>query len=238
MDSNSGYSREANDEDIYRIIDDFTDAANRCVAAGFDGIELHGAHGYLISQFLGEKTNIRKDNWGGDFKRRSRFLLEIFRSIKNVVPESFIVGVRISPEIESMGIDLDDSINLCSTLTDEGVDFIHLSCWNAFKGSVFYKDDPKTLTEWFVTSLNNLPPIISTGKVWNHKDAQNLLNQGADLIGIGRAAIGYPDWAKQVKNSDYDPAKPPFSVEQLKEAMLSDVFIEYMRNWEGFVCDQ
>jgi len=89
-----------------------------------------------------------------------------------------------------------------------------------------------------VTSLNNLPPIISTGKVWSHKDAQNLLNQGADLIGIGRAAIGYPDWARQVKNIYYDPAKPPFSVDQLREAMLSDVFIEYMRNWEGFVSDQ
>jgi 2,4-dienoyl-CoA reductase-like NADH-dependent reductase (Old Yellow Enzyme family) len=236
--SNSGYSREANEEDIYRIIDDFADAANRCVAAGFDGVELHGAHGYLISQFLGEKTNTRKDNWGGDFKRRSRFLLEIFRSIKNIVPESFIVGVRISPEIESMGINLDDSINLFSTLTNEGIDFIHLSCWNAFKGSVSYRDDSKTLTEWFVTSLNNLPPIISTGKVWSHKDAQNLLNQGADLIGIGRAAIGYPDWARQVKNIYYDPAKPPFSVDQLREAMLSDVFIEYMRNWEGFVSDQ
>ena len=234
----SGYSREACESDIYRIIDDFTNAASRCANAGFDGVELHGAHGYLISQFLGTKSNSRKDNWGGDLKRRSRFLSEIFRSIKNVVPESFIVGVRISPEIESMGIKLDDSIKLCSILTDEGIDFIHLSCWNAFKGPISSKNDSKTITEWFVSSLNSLPPMISTGKVWSHKDAQNLLSQGADLIGIGRAAIGYPDWAKKVKNSHYDPAKPPFSVSQLKEAMLSDVFIEYMRNWEGFVCDQ
>ena len=234
----SGYSREACEKDIFRIIDDFANAANRCAAAGFDGVELHGAHGYLISQFLGTKTNFRKDNWGGDLKQRSRFLLEIFRSIKNVVPESFIVGVRISPEIERMGINLDDSINLCSILSDEGIDFIHLSCWNAFKGSISHKNDTKTLTEWFVTSLNNLPPVISTGKVWSHKDAQHLLNQGADLIGVGRAAIGHPDWARQVKNINYDPAKPPFSVDQLKEAMLSDVFIDYMRNWEGFVCEK
>ena len=89
-----------------------------------------------------------------------------------------------------------------------------------------------------MTSLNNLPPVISTGKVWSHKDAQHLLNQGADLIGVGRAAIGHPDWARQMKNINYDPAKPPFSVNQLKKAMLSDVFIDYMRNWEGFVCEK
>ena len=73
-----------------------------------------------------------------------------------------------------------------------------------------------------------MPPVISTGKVWSHKDAQHLLNQGADLIGVGRAAIGHPDWARQMKNINYDPAKPPFSVNQLKKAMLSDVFIDYM----------
>ena len=233
----SGYSLEACEADIYRIIDDFTSAANRCANAGFDGVELHAAHGYLISQFLGTKTNTRKDKWGGDLTQRSRFLLEIFRSIKNVLPESFIIGVRISPEIERIGIVLDDSIKLCSILTDEGIDFIHLSCWNAFKGSISYRNNSKTLTEWFSTSLNNPPPIISTGKVWSHKDAQHLLNQGADLIGVGRAAIGHPDWAIQVKNPNYDPAKPPFSVTELRKAMLSEVFIDYMRNWEGFVCD-
>ena len=68
---------------------------------------MHAAHGYLISQFLGTKTNTRKDKWGGDLTQRSRFLLEIFRSIKNVLPESFIIGVRISPEIERIGIALD-----------------------------------------------------------------------------------------------------------------------------------
>ena len=236
--SKSGYSLEAKEKDIKRIVEDFTKAANRCVAAGFDGVELHGAHGYLISQFLGKKTNTRQDMWGGDLKGRSRFLLEIFRSIKDLVPDSFIVGVRISPEIERIGINLDDSINLCSILTDEGIDFIHLSCWNAFKGSISHKNNSKTLTEWFVTTLNSLPPIISTGKVWSHNDAQHLLNQGADLIGVGRVAIGHPDWARKVENINYDPAKPPFTVNQLKEAMLSDVFIDYMRNWEGFVCEK
>ena len=235
--SESGYARSASDEDIDRIIDDFTSAAVRCVQAGFDGIELHGAHGYLISQFLGTKTNMRIDKWGGNLKNRSRLLIEIFRSIKNNVPDSFIVGVRISPEIKSMGIGLDESIPLAADLRDEGVDYIHLSCWDSFGNSIAYPDDPKTLTEWFVESCEELPPIISTGSVWSSLDAQNLMRQGADLIGVGRVGIAHPDWATHLSNTDYDPARPPFTVSQLREAQLGDVFIDYMRKWEGFVAD-
>jgi 2,4-dienoyl-CoA reductase-like NADH-dependent reductase (Old Yellow Enzyme family) len=235
--SESGFARPASEEDIDRIIDDFTSAAVRCVQAGFDGIELHGAHGYLISQFLGTKTNMRKDQWGGDRKNRERFLIKIFQAIKNNVPDSFIVGVRISPEINKIGIGLDDSILLAGDLRDEGVDYIHLSCWDSFGHSRDYPDDPKTLTEWFVQSCDDLPPIISTGGVWSSVDAQNLMRQGADLIGVGRVGIAYPDWANHLSNADYDPDRPPFTVAQLSEAQLSDVFIDYMRKWEGFVAD-
>ena len=98
--SNTGKSIEATIEDIDKIINDFTKAAIRCSESGFDGIELHGAHGYLLSQFLGTKTNLRHDQWGGDIKARSKLIVEIYKSIKNNVPESFIVGVRISPEID------------------------------------------------------------------------------------------------------------------------------------------
>ena len=98
--SDSGFTRPASTKRIKKIINDFTLAAVRCEKSGFDGIELHGAHGYLISQFLGTKTNYRDDEWGGDIEGRSKFLIEIYRSIKERVTESFLVGVRISPEID------------------------------------------------------------------------------------------------------------------------------------------
>ena len=235
--SESGFSRSASGKDIERIIQDFTSAAVRCVNSGFDGIELHGAHGYLISQFLGTKTNMRTDEWGGGLKGRSRFLIEIYRSIKENVPDPFIVGARISPEISNMGINLDDSINLACSLRDEGVDFIHLSCWDVFANSKEYPDDPRTLTEWFTRSINNLPPIISTGSVWSTADAQNLMNQGADLIGVARVGIPHPEWAENLSQENYNPPRAPFTAEQLREADLSDVFIDYMREWKGFVRD-
>jgi len=233
--SKSGFTRSASEKDIKRIIDNFTAAAVRCVKAGFDGIELHGAHGYLISQFLGIKTNMRKDEWGGDLKNRSRFLIEIYRSIKEEVPDSFIVGVRISPEISDLGINLTDSINLAGFLRDEGIDYLHISCWDAFAKSKEYPDDPRRLTEWFSQSLDDLPPIISTGSVWSRSDAQELMNQGADLIGVARVGIPYPDWAKKLCQENYNPPRAPFTVKHLREAGLSDVFINYMRKWDGFV---
>jgi 2,4-dienoyl-CoA reductase-like NADH-dependent reductase (Old Yellow Enzyme family) len=233
--SKSGFTRPASEKDIKRLINNFTEAAVRCVQAGFDGIELHGAHGYLISQFLGTKTNMRKDEWGGDLKNRSRFLIEIYSSIKENVPDSFIVGVRISPEISDMGINLDDSISLAGFLRDEGIDYLHISCWDVFAKSKEYPDDPRRLTEWFTQNLDDLPPIISTGSVWSRLDAQDLMNQGADLIGVARVGIPYPSWPKKLFQKNYNPPRAPFTVKHLREAGLSDVFINYMQKWDGFV---
>ena len=235
--ADSGFAREASGKDIERVIYDFTSAAVRCSNAGFDGVELHGAHGYLISQFLGTKTNTRSDKWGGTLEKRSRFLVEIFNSIRNNVPDSFMIGVRISPELKGAGIGLDDSLKLGQSLSDLGIDYLHISCWDAFKRSQTYPEDARTLTEWFSAYKDKLAPIISTGKVWSTKDAQALLNQGADLIGVARAGIGHPDWPKGMHDLNYDPQVPPFTTAQLKKAQLSVKFIDYMRNWEGFVAD-
>ena len=235
--SKSGFSKQASEKEIIRIISDFKDAAHRCHNAGFDGVEIHGAHGYLITQFLGTKTNLRSDRWGGDLNNRSRLLIEILKTIRDELPENFIVGVRISPEIKTMGIRLDDSIELAKKISDKGIDFIHISCWDVFKRSIEYPNINKTLTEWLTESCENLPTVISTGGVWSKENADGLLKQGADLVGVARVGIGYPDWAKEVMKERYDPKKPPFTSKQLKEAQLSDVFIDYMRKWDGFVAD-
>ncbi len=231
----SGKSKKASESDIRKIINDFTISAIRCYNAGFDGIELHGAHGYLISQFLGKKTNLRNDDWGGELANRSRLLVQILKSIRNNVPESFIIGVRISPEIESLGIELSDSIDLVEILSKESVDFIHLSCWDVFSKSNSIANNQKTFTEIITSSYKKLPTIISTGNVWSSKDAQNLLKQGADLVGVGRVAIGHPNWAKNVSDIDYKPKRPPFSVDELENAKLNETFISYMRNWNKFI---
>ena len=236
--SKTGKCQKASKDDINKIIKDFTEAAIRCSKSGFDGIELHGAHGYLLSQFLGNNTNLRNDEWGGDIKGRSKLIIEIFKSIKNNVPESFIVGIRISPEIETIGINLKDTIDLIAILKDLGFDFIHISCWDAFASPVTFLDTDKTLTEIIVESYTDLPTIISTGAVWSGLDAQKLLNQGADLVGVARAGIGHPDWGRMACDISYNPQKPPYTREYLRDKKLSDVFIDYMSHWKDFVVEK
>ena len=90
----------------------------------------------------------------------------------------------------------------------------------------------------FTHSISNLPTIISTGGIWSTKDANNVIRQGADLIGVGRAAIPYPDWGANLNYEKYDPPKMPFNKKQLLKAGLSDIFIDYMRNWKGFIKDE
>ena len=233
--SKTGKSRQATIDDIDKIIEDFTESAIRCSDAGFDGIELHGAHGYLLSQFLGTKTNLRDDQWGGDIEGRSKLIIEIYKSIKNNVPESFIVGIRLSPEIDSIGIVLEDTIDLIGIIKKLELDFIHISCWDAFVPPVTYFDTKKTLTEIITESYSDLPTIISTGGVWSGLDAQNLLNQGADLVGVARVGIGHPNWAKMASDIKYNPKKPPYSREYLKKMKLSNPFIDYMSHWKNFV---
>jgi 2,4-dienoyl-CoA reductase-like NADH-dependent reductase (Old Yellow Enzyme family) len=231
--SATGYTRSMTEPEIWRVINDFAEAARRAADAGFDGIELHGAHGYLICQFLSTVHNTRRDAWGGSLENRARFLFEILRAVKKSVPSDFIIGVRISPEHE--GVKLEDSLRLASMLTAAGIDFLHLSCWDSFKGARSKQHDQRTLTEWFTTTIPNLPPIITAGNVWTTDDAQRVMGMGADFVAVARSAIGNPDWANGLGDPDYRVLRPPYTPSHLRKCGLNDTFIHYMRNWQGFV---
>ena len=233
-DSDSGNTRELEDAEVSALVEAFADAAARCEKAGFDGIEIHGAHGYLICQFLGTGTNRRTDRWGGSLSNRARFLMKIIERVRDKTGESFLLGVRISPEYRKIGLTLEDSLDLTDMLAESGIDFLHISCWDCFVPSA-HSDDPRMLTEIFAERLARRLPLISCGSVWSTAQAQAVMEQGADFVAVARSAIGHADWASHLGDADYDPQHPPFTPEYLESQGLSPKFVEYMRAWQGFV---
>ena len=231
---NGVHTRALSHQEILEMIQSFTDAALRCEKAGFDGVELHGAHSYLICQFLGNITNRRDDEWGGNLEGRSKFLREIITSIRRATKPEFLIVVRISPIIEKAGINLEDSLNLATALSEMEIDMLHISCWDVFQ-EIDDENTSKSLTKRFHEAVPSNMPLISTGAVWTSKDAEYVLDEGADLVGVARVGIAHPDWPTYLGDISYSPARPPFSEEHLIEVDLSPAFVDYMRGWKGFV---
>lgn len=229
--------RAATVADIERTIGAFADAARRCADAGFDGVEIHGAHGYLVSQFLGTVTNTRDDEWGGPLENRARFVRRIVAAVRDATPERFLVGVRFSPEIEQQGIVLDDALTVARRLVDDGVDFLHVSNWDSFRPPAAYPDSEKPLTTWTREAVGPDVPLIATGGVWTPAQADEVMAHGADLVGLARAAIGNAAWPRDAATSGWEPARPPYTPDHLHDAALSEKMVDYMRLWPGFVTD-
>ncbi|MEO0652825.1 MAG: NADH:flavin oxidoreductase [Planctomycetota bacterium] len=229
--------RAASQADIERTIAAFAAAAARCARAGFGGVELHGAHGYLISQFLGTVTNTRTDDWGGALLGRARFLRAIVSAVRAAVPESFLIGVRLSPEIAQLGVVLEDTLQVARWLVDDGVDFLHVSNWDSFKPPEAHPDSDRALTQWFRDGVGPNVPVIATGGVWSPAQADEVLSHGADLVGLARAAIGHPRWPIQASDSAWAPARPPYTAEHLRACALGEAFVDYMRRWPDFVVE-
>jgi 2,4-dienoyl-CoA reductase-like NADH-dependent reductase (Old Yellow Enzyme family) len=227
--------RAATLEDIETTITAFAEAAQRCARAGFDGVELHGAHGYLLGQFLGCVSNTRDDAWGGSLENRARFVRRVFAATREATPGSFVVGIRLSPEVADQGVALDDALTVSRWLAEDGVDFVHASHWDSFAPPAAHPGSTKPLTTWFREALGPDVPLIATGSIWTPAQADEVLSQGADLIGLARAAIGNPAWPQDAARPGWEPARPPHTPAHLAAAALSPTFIDYMRRWPDFV---
>lgn len=229
--------RAATEEDLARIVAQFVAAAERCRRAGFAGVELHGAHGYLLAQFLSAVQNQRGDAWGGALERRARLMLDTLRAVRAAVPASFVVGVRISPENygQSVGLDLDENLALAGWLADAGIDYLSLSLWDAARMTTKRPDaHPIPL---FRAALPRDVPLVIAGKVWTRADAERALERGADAVALGRAAILNPDWPRRCDDPSWEPTRPPVTTAALRALDLDATFATYMRRWKGFVQD-
>lgn len=226
--------RAATEQDIARVIADFAASAKRAQRAGFDGVEIHGAHGYLLTQFISAATNTRDDAWGGSLENRARLVRDVLRAARAATGAAFTIGVRLSLEHggHATGLDLDESIQIARWLAGDGADFIHASLWRAEQTSRKYPDKhPIALLR---PALPGEVPVIACGNIWTHADAMAAMERGADMIAIARAAIINPDWPKLVKPG-WEPRRPPLSPTELSELSVSPIFVEYLRRFKNLV---
>jgi len=228
-------ARAASEQDILEVIEDFARAAERAYAAKMDGIEIHGAHGYLFSQYPSATENHRVDQWGGSYENRARLLRLVVRAVRSRVPANFIVGVRISPEDggNARGIDLDESLQLARWLTDDGIDFLHLSLWDSFKMTT--KRPTEHALDLFRRVVPTDLPLFAAGQIWDRNGAQAVLDLGADVVALGRSGILNPNWPKQIANTAWEPKRLPVTPQYLSEVGLTPVFINRLRIRPGFL---
>lgn len=123
-----GTPRALREDEILDIIQRFATSAQVCEQAGFEGVQLHGAHGYLISQFLSPLTNKRQDQWGGSIENRMRFLLEVYAAVRKATSENFIISVKLnSADFQRGGISEEDVVTVFKAIDDAGIDLIEIS---------------------------------------------------------------------------------------------------------------
>jgi 2,4-dienoyl-CoA reductase-like NADH-dependent reductase (Old Yellow Enzyme family) len=229
--------RAATEDEILATIEAFRAAAVRAHRAGFSGVELHGAHGYILSQFLSRTQNQRGDRWGGDLEGRARFLRETTRAVRAAVPAEFLVGVRLSPEDfgHAKGLDLDETLRVAGWLCDDGIDFLHVSLWQSGRNT--QKRPNEHAMPLFRQACASDVRLIAAGAVWTVADALALLERNTDLVALGRAGILNPDWPRLAQDAAFVPTRPPVTAAALSELAVSETFVKYLRNFRGFVAD-
>ena len=197
-------------EEVDQMIDKFGQAVRRAIQAGFDGVEIHGANTYLIQQFYSPNSNQRNDKWGGSRDNRALFPLAILdithEVVKRYANPEFIVGYRFSPEeLEVPGIRFDDSMYLLEKLAEKGLDYIHFSMGAILRPSIVDTQDPTPLINKYVAMRSETLakiPVVGVGNVVNEKDVEVALDNGFDLVAVGRACIAYPDWTDRIKKGE------------------------------------
>ena len=215
---------------IRQITEDFSNACFRAEKAGFDGVELHGANGYLFTQFISTMTNLRTDRYGGNLENRARFAREVVQSCRNKVSENFILGFRLSFEgagIET-GLDIDENIQIANWLAEDGIDYIHSS--QMFYASKTSKYPETTTIEYLRNHITKQLPLIIAGSITSIEDARKAIKMGADIIAVGRAAIGNKNLPEYFQNGQILPYQTPFTTNHLRDIGISEAFIDYVKN--------
>ena len=213
-----GVPKPLSEPEILQAIEGFVNAAKIAHQTGFDGVQIHAAHGYLISQFLSGLSNVRTDQWGGSLENRARFLLECVRQCRTAIAAPFAITVKLnSADFQKDGFSQDDSAKVAKWLEQAGVDLIEVSGGNYEQPRMinFDRKDPLAVSRRestrkresyfldFVPKLRastNVPVMVTGGFRSAQAMADAIANDGIDMVGLGRPLVSDPEGAGKLLN--------------------------------------
>ncbi|MFP4452322.1 MAG: FAD-dependent oxidoreductase [Desulfobacterales bacterium] len=203
--------KEMTKQDISEIIASFGSAAKRAREAGFDAVEIHGAHGYLLTQFLSAISNHRTDEYGGSFENRARFVIEVIQEVRKAVGDNFPVLLRISAEeYIKNGYTVDDVISIMPQLKQAGLDVIHASVGTHGSPAGVTSAPPSFETGFNVWRAKKIKeaagiPVIAVGRFNDPRPANQVIANGdADFVAFGRQQLCDPDFLQKAKQNRYE----------------------------------
>lgn len=199
-----GTPRELTDAEVEGIVERFATAARVVKAAGFEGVQIHGAHGYLVCQFLSPRTNLRGDRWGGDLDGRSRFLREVVTAVRRAVGPTFPVGVKLNTaDFQQGGFTEEEGVEVASMLEGLGIDLLELSGGTYERAVMFAEGAPRESTlrreAFFLDQAEKVrrrvkTPLMLTGGFRTRAAMESAVSGGAiDVVGLARPLCLEPD---------------------------------------------
>jgi 2,4-dienoyl-CoA reductase-like NADH-dependent reductase (Old Yellow Enzyme family) len=216
--------RELTVEGLGDIEASFVEAAENAQEAGFDGVELHAANGYLLNEFLAADANQREDGYGGDIESRVRFPSEVLEAVREALPDGFVVGIRVSQEKVNDDEyrwpgETEDAEVIFSAFSEAGADYIHVTETDATEPA--FGDEGPTLADLAVEYSDADTAVVANGGLGDPDAARRTLEAGSDLVTLGTSALGDAEWPQKVAAGE---APDAFDFEQtlLPKATISD----------------
>lgn len=229
-------ARALTTDEVEQVVADFVTAARRAQQAGFHGVELHGAHGYLICQFLSGEINRRRDRFGGSLENRSRMLFDIIDGIRRACGDELAIGVRLSPE--RFGMQLAEACEIYERLVGSSqVDLIDMSLWDVDKTPEDGTSRGATLTEVFASLPRGEVRLAVAGKIHSPADVTRVLESGVDIAVLGRVAILHHDYPLRASDPSFVPRTAPATADVLASEGVSPKFVDYLAQTFRFVAE-
>lgn len=238
---NSGVvaSRELSHDEILDVINAFGETTRRAIEAGFDGVELHGAHGFLIQNFFSPAYNKRSDIWGGSPENRMRFPIAVVRELRRVIDtyadRPFLLGYRLSPEeSEPEGLRLADTEQLIDKLIDEQVDYLHASLWDVLTAVPQERSSDTLIAELIIQRAAGRVPVMAAGHVRTPVQADAALSLGLSLVAVGKGLVINPTWVELAQSQQDDRIDTTLRAEKVQDLEIPEKLWDVIQSTTGW----